>query len=642
MFKNFTKNKKNTVEQPEADLYLIEKIQPQGGILFKHEKYIKTGSSYECCLHVYEFPEKVHDNWIKELTDIKDTVVTIDISSEDTYEIKKNINRSLKEQTSRRINASNWEEAYDAAQREKEMQLLFHEISQMKEIIKIVDIRIFLSDRQLDKLEEKLAKLMKILEANGYRSTIFLNETRNEWVSMYQNYTTQQENNQYAIYGQPVQSRTLAFGNPFHFSSLEDPYGAYMGYTRCGGNILFDEFTKTKTRLHYNSVVIGTMGSGKSTLLKKRFQDRAARGDFVRIFDITGEFARLTKHEGGKIIRFDGTQRLNPFEILKAGDNETINFQLHNSKLSTDYKFLIPNATEQEVITFSNLVRDLYKEFGLHPESNNKEIQITGLPPERYPTFSDFLELLNRQIEEISSGDYNETTIEVARRKLITLDNIKNAIEYVIYTFGSILDGYTTIENILDEPIVCFDISALKDMKSEIFDMLTFNMLTLCWDNCVTNGQRMNRMEDLGQIEKRDKIKTLIIIDEAHRWVNAKKEHALDLITTYLREARKYNGGIILASQSIRDFVPEGSHDTAINKIKTIFELTQYKFIFHQDSNSITMLNDIFQHVLTQTQINKIPKLELGDNILCISGDKNYEFHVHITEEEQRLFAGGD
>ena len=194
----------------------------------------------------------------------------------------------------------------------------------------------------------------------------------------------------------------------------------------------------------------------------------------------------------------------------------------------------------------------------------------------------------------------------------------------------------------MDEPTVCFDISPLKDMKAEIFDMCIFNMLSLCFDNCVANGQRMNRMEELGQIEKRDKAKTLIIIDEAHHLINAKKEHALDIITTYLREARKYNGGILIASQSIRDFVPEGSHDSAINKIKTIFELTQYKFVFHQDSNSLSMLDDVFHHVLTQTQIKKIPKLELGDNILCISGDKNYEFHVHLTDEEKLLFTGGD
>lgn len=639
----FGRKKKTTVDiqqGQEQDYYLLEQIQPAGGIIFRDEKFIKTGNSYECCLHVYEFPEKVHDNWLKELTDIKDTVVTIDISSEDTYEIRKNINRSLQEQQSRRYNARNWEEAYDAEQRAREMKQLFHEISQMKEVVKITDIRIFVSSWELSDLEAKIAKLIKILEANGYRSAIFLNESKNEWVSMYQNYSKLQEN-PYAIYGQPVQSRTLASGNPFHFSSLEDPYGSYLGYTRCGGNILYDEFTKTKSRLHYNSAVIGTMGSGKSTLLKKRFRDRAARGDFVRVFDITGEFSRLTKHEGGKIIKF-GEERLNPFEILRAGDNETINFQLHNSKLAANYKFLIPTASEQEVITFSNLVRVLYRKFDLYPDVDNKEVQITGLPPQRYPIFSDFLVMLQEKIDEISEKTYNETALEVAKRNLITLDNIKNAIEYIVYTFGSFLDGHTTIENILDEQIVCFDISTLKDMKAEIFDMTTFNLLSLCWDNCVANGQRMNRMEDAGLIEKRDKVKTLILLDEAHRWVNAKKDHALDLITTYLREARKYNGGIILASQSIRDFVPEGSNDASINKIKTIFELTQYKFIFHQDSNSLQMLNNVFQNTLTSTQITKIPKLELGDCILCISGDKNYEFHVHVTNEEQRLFTGGD
>lgn len=82
-----TKNTEN--EKIAADYYLIEQIQPQGGITFNDERYIQTGNSYECCLHIYELPEKVNDNWLKELTDIKDTVVTIDISSHDIYEIKR-------------------------------------------------------------------------------------------------------------------------------------------------------------------------------------------------------------------------------------------------------------------------------------------------------------------------------------------------------------------------------------------------------------------------------------------------------------------------------------------------------------------------------------------------------------------------
>ena len=56
-----------------------------------------------------------------------------------------------------------------------------------------------------------------------------------------------------------------------------------------------------------NSLIIGVMRSGKSTLLKKQFLQRAILGDFVRAFDITGEFTELTNTLGGKIIACDGT-----------------------------------------------------------------------------------------------------------------------------------------------------------------------------------------------------------------------------------------------------------------------------------------------------------------------------------------------
>ena len=38
---------------------------------------------------------------------------------------------------------------------------LFHEISKLKEVVKIIDIRIFISDREKEKLEEKISKLSK-------------------------------------------------------------------------------------------------------------------------------------------------------------------------------------------------------------------------------------------------------------------------------------------------------------------------------------------------------------------------------------------------------------------------------------------------------------------------------------------------
>lgn len=631
----------HTKKQVGFDAYLLEKIQAQGGISFKDESVIKTGNGYETCVHIYEFPKKSTPNWLRTVCNIKDTITTVDISTDDINEVKKNINRSLKEQNTRFNQAVNFEESFDAAQRTKELQTLYKEIDSMGEVIKLISIRIFLSDKNWIALQEKIKKLSAILESNGYRPTIYLNETKNEWISVYQTYTKQQAN-PFAVLGQSITTKALAIGNPFHFVSLEDPEGSYLGYSTTGGNILFDEFTKTKNRLYYNSLVIGTMGSGKSTLLKKRFEDRAARGDFIRAFDIANEFTTLTKAKGGRIINLDGSGGiLNPLEILRAGENETTNFQRHISKVTTIYKFLVPTAEHQEITFFTNIIRELYDKFGLNPDLDSKETQITGLPPASYPIFSDLLQFIQDKMKTISSGKYNEIQKQVAINQIVMLEKIRNTVENIVKTYGTIFNGHTSIDRILDEQIVTFDISNLKEMDSGIFDAQIFNMVSLCWDNCVTNGTLMNKLYREGKIEKRDIVRFTMLIDESHRWINTQKPQALDLITIYMREARKFNGSIMLASQNIRDYMPDGSDDEKINKLKTVFELTQYKFIFHQESSALPKLKDVFQNEMTGSQINMIPKLEMGDCILCISGEKNIQFHVYLSKEEERLFTGG-
>ena len=131
-----------------------------------------------------------------------------------------------------------------------------------------------------------------------------------------------------------------------------------------------------------------------------------------------------------------------------------------------------------------------------------------------------------------------------------------------------------------------------------------------------------------------------MLIDESHRWLNANKLYAVDLIGKYLREAPKFFGGIILASQSIRDYAPEGQTE-AVNELKKLFELTQYKFIFHQDSGALPLMDRLLEGVLTSAQRERIPHLGMGENILCVSGNRNIEFKVYLSEKEKALFTGG-
>lgn len=634
--------KEKRTKKPERDMNLLNEIKPAGGITFKDVKYITTGSGYEGCIHIYKFPENIDTYWMAKVCNINGTVALVDISTDNMSEVKKNLNKSMKEQAGRRSGARDFAELYDADKRLDEMKRMYDEINSYNEVIKLVHIRIFLADRSFESLEKKIKNIMDKLETDsGFLTTIYLNESKSEYKSMTRSYKKQKEE-MFFPKGQSLTATGVAHGDPFHFSSLDDETGEFLGTTPCGGNVLLDIFQKTSTRLYYNFLAIGEMGSGKSTLLKKQFKSNAIKGNYVRTFDISGEFTILTKTLGGKVIKLDGSEGiLNPLEILKAGDDENISFTRHISKVSTFYKFLVGGSVDaEEIAEFEDVLKQLYSNFGLWSD-DRRNIQCTGLPAASYPTFTDYLNFLTESMEEMQNEKYSHLEEQVVAKTLLLRDKIRKVIKNIVDTYGTLFDGHTSIDNILDEQIVTFDISTLKELKDEVFDAMIINIISLCWDNCVTNGKLMLNMLREGKIKLWDVTRFLILIDESHRWLNAKKTHALDLVSVYLREARKYFGGIGLASQRAADYVPEGSDSDAVNKLKNIFELTQYKFVFRQSSNAKKLLYQIFDGELTGTQIEKIPKLEIGQCILLISGDKNIEFKVHLTKDEDMLFSGG-
>ena len=634
--------KEKRTKKPERDMNLLNEIKPAGGITFKDVKYITTGSGYEGCIHIYKFPENIDTYWMAKVCNINGTVALVDISTDNMSEVKKNLNKSMKEQAGRRSGARDFAELYDADKRLDEMKRMYDEINSYNEVIKLVHIRIFLADRSFESLEKKIKNIMDKLETDsGFLTTIYLNESKSEYKSMTRSYKKQKEE-MFFPKGQSLTATGVAHGDPFHFSSLDDETGEFLGTTPCGGNVLLDIFQKTSTRLYYNFLAIGEMGSGKSTLLKKQFKSNAIKGNYVRTFDISGEFTILTKTLGGKVIKLDGSEGiLNPLEILKAGDDENISFTRHISKVSTFYKFLVGGSVDaEEIAEFEDVLKQLYSSFGLWSD-DRRNIQCTGLPAASYPTFTDYLNFLTESMEVMQNEKYSHLEEQVVAKTLLLRDKIRKVIKNIVDTYGTLFDGHTSIDNILDEQIVTFDISTLKELKDEVFDAMIINIISLCWDNCVTNGKLMLNMLREGKIKLWNVTRFLILIDESHRWLNAKKTHALDLVSVYLREARKYFGGIGLASQRAADYVPEGSDSDAVNKLKNIFELTQYKFVFRQSSNAKKLLYQIFDGELTGTQIEKIPKLEIGQCILLISGDKNIEFKVHLTKDEDMLFSGG-
>lgn len=530
---------------------------------------------------------------------------------------------------------------YDAKQKYLEMKQIFEEINRMKEIIKLLHVRIYVSGLTLHDLEKNVKEILSELNTSGFKAAIMLNETERDWQAMFLPYGEQQEA-LYAMEGQPVSSKTLAGGNPFHFSDLEDPHGSVLGFTLSGGNFLFDIFHADEQRKNYNASVAGLMGSGKSTLLKKLFKDNAMRGNFVRAFDISGEFRELTYEFGGKVLKLDGSEGIvNPLEILKTSENEKNNYSIHITKLITFYKFLKPDVSTEELNKYQEMLDELYRAFGLSPSIQNKEIKITGLPARQYPIFSDFIALLEEEINRQTNNTYNDVEKEIAVYNILLLQKVKDTISSYMGTYGNVFNGYTSV-SILDEQVVTFDISDLKEFAANVFQAIVFNMLNLCYNDSTINGYTMKQLYETGKIEFEDIIRFLIIIDEAPRIISTQYLQCLDMLTRFLQEGRKYFIGIILAAQSIRSYYPSSVQDrNKIQAMSSVFELAQYKFTFQQDESVKETIDAVYGRNLTEIQKEKISILERGECFFSISGMNTYHVKIFASEEELKLFRGG-
>lgn len=618
-----------------CDEQLLKEIAPIGNV--KHyDTFSRTGTGYEACIHIFDYPSMLNDFWLQSICTYSNTIATISIETLDQVEVQKNLNKGIDEQWSRKTLAKDYRAFYDAKKREEEMQRLYAEIESMGEVIKSISIRIFVSAGTKQELEERTAKVIKALEAAKYESAVFLNEQEQEWKSIFYG-MQKQKKEPHALAGFPMKSTLLAAGNAYHYSSLEDEGGDFLGETGCGGNILFNEWLLNEIRVNASAIVVGNQRFGKSTLLKLRIKSRVLRGDYVRVFDMVGEFTDLIRALGGRTLDMS-KYIINLLEIFRSGDNEGINYTRHLQKLRTSYKFLAPESDTKELNDFVKAVEDLYKKWNLQPGG---EKQITGLPARSYPVFGDLLKHVNEEIEQLVSKEWREGEKILVERKLVNLDSIRSNLEELVGTYGMFFNGHTSVDNMKDVKVLSYDLSKLKEMDPRIFDLELFNLLSLSWDDAVTNGSLMKRLWEEKKLELNQVSHTSIYIDESHRTVNAGKPFALDLLSIYLREGPKYFSNIWLASQSIRDYTPEGSSNENIEKLKILFELTQYKFIFRQDRNAIPVIDRVFGNALTPRQRERIPMYVKGQNTMIISGDKTIDFKVYLSKEDEALFRGG-
>lgn len=627
-------------ESEGYDLSFLSRVAPQGGIKFG-DRNIRMGDGYVAMLYITDFPVTVHDNWLDRVINRDGIIGLVDIKTVDRNAVLKNVKRSMAEQSSRiQEDNSNAISRNTAVNNYQALNHIAEDIISYGEVTKALQVRLYISKPTEVELEKEIAMIRKDLDAMGYRAFNMQFESKDYYQALFLTPKKQDKKLSVKRSGQQMPSKTLGGAYYFNHTQLTDPTGAYFGQTMTGGPVIFDMFHSDKIRKSFNAIVFGTMGMGKSTLLKMIEEEQFAKGNYIRGFDKSGEFYDMIVQQGGKYIALDGSDgKINMFEVyatatMSANDltsSQVGSFQQHIAKLAMQFSLLNPELKEDDKNNLRIWLTNFYINFGLWKPEKEEDNNILGLDSKEYPILSDF----KKYLQGVQLGKDVSRELKRTKEKILTL------IDDLITSNGRMFDGHTSIDHIDNEQVVFFNIDGLTNLSDNISSCQLYTALNLFWSQALKNGRKYKEKYYNKEISAEEIKRFLIIIDECQNVINGNNPRLVEYITTFQREMRKFFAGIIFATQSPQEILPDGNDSQVISKLKQVFELTQYKFLLRLDQSVNDKMRETLGDIIKESEYEIIPQLSQGQVLLSIQGQNNLVFNTRPTQQQLDRFKGG-
>ena len=391
-----------------------------------------------------------------------------------------------------------------------------------------------------------------------------------------------------------IHSSSIAACFPFVVSSIMDDNGIILGIQN-NYPIVVDFFKRNEERVNSNMVIMGKSGSGKSYATKTILSNLSAENAKIFILDPENEYQFLAENIGGRLIDVGTASqgRINPFHIitnLESDESEGFatsvnNFAVHLQFLEEFFRVALDGISSEALEYLNNLVVELYK-----TKNIDSKTSLASLTAKDYPTFTDLCELIDKKLDKAKT-EYDAT-------QLRTLHNY-------VSKFGgdgrnsNLWNGESTLT--VKENFTVFNFQSLLANKNAVIANAQM-LLVLKWlDNEIIKNREFNLKHNSNR-------KIIIVIDEAHVFIDPKHPVALDFMYQLAKRIRKYNGMQIVITQNIKDFV--GSPEI-LRKSSAIINACQYSFIFALAPND---MNDLCQLYDKAGQINEVEQDQIVNN----------------------------
>ena len=434
----------------------------------------------------------------------------------------------------------------------------------------------------------------------------------------------------FSKYERGIHSSSVAAAFPFVYKSLNDKNGLFIGNS-AGVPVFIDFFKRDSERVNSNTVIIGKSGSGKSYATKSILAQLAAENSKIFILDPENEYTKMAKGLHGKVIDVgSATQgRLNPFHIITSlsddaengedsgnlGNESAVSYATHLQFLEEFYRQILPGISNDALEQLNNVTAQMYEEKGIDADTD-----LSKLKAEDYPTFDDLYDKVLNDYQ-MTKGDYSKNNLRVLTNYISKFASGGRD--------SQLWNGPATITT--EENFVVFDFQSLLANRNGTVANAQM-LLVLKWlDNEIIKNREYNMAYHANR-------KIVVVIDEAHVFIDDKFPIALDFMFQLAKRIRKYNGMQIVITQNIKDFV--GTEELA-RKSTAIINASQYSFIFPLAPNDMTDLVKLYENAgaINESEQDDIINNGRGRAFVITSPSERTNVNIVAGEGIEQLFT---
>ena len=415
---------------------------------------------------------------------------------------------------------------------------------------------------------------------------------------------------------------TLAASFPFISDILQDEKGILLGSN--SNPVLVDFFQRDNSRVNSNMVIIGKSGSGKSFATKSILANLAADNTKIFICDPEKEYVSMARKMHGGVIDVGnaGHGRFNPFHIYpgmlddddETGEEYDDSFESHLRFLESFFKIVMEGIRSDALEALNGLVTRLYNLKGI-----DKYTDFGALKPEQFPTFNELYDLAKRSYMQ-SKDEFSRINYRV----LVTyLEKFADGGRY-----SGLWNGPTTIKT--DENFFVFNFLTLLSNKNTVVANAQMLLVFKYLDGEIIKNREFNNKYHTQR-------KIIVVVDEAHVFIDEQRPIALDFMFNMAKRIRKYNGMQIVITQNIKDFV--GSPAIA-KKSAAIINASQYSLIFSLAPNDMTDLVTLYKNAggINKREQETIIAAPRGQCFFIYGAVSRSTIQIETSNEIRKLF----